>query len=941
MKKLHPPQEAHVQRLLKVLAVENSAADLSPCGLGKTVCNAEVARLLKRPLFVVAPLSTLPAWREELDERGVSAVVTNYEQLRSKKNGWAVKDKMGRWSWTLDPNTVVIFDEAQKLKTPDSITSRIAIAARPYTTLMLSGSLAESPVHMRASGYLLRLHDLRSFGRWAKERGCTVNQWGKLVFNDNEKILGQLHRDIMPAHGSQMTFAEMKAFMPNNQVIFEAVDFGDKGAISHFYDEMEVELAALEEIVENDRKGAEALTMQLRARQKVELLKIPLLAERAAALAAEGSSVIVFLTYAASIDALSERLGGVPIIDGRHGDREAVRQAFCKDQTHIIAVNVAAGGAGISLHGKRPRRTILTPDYNPISIAQALGRAPRVGGGDVIQWVLTARGTVEDAVTLSLKQKLRNISLVNTGDICDAPGCSEIDKAAFAKSRQDRKNAAPNVASLNFSPTSTETGAFATDEATTANPATAPMPGPDEAPSGHERQSCALNTVLHSPSMTSCSKHNEGGVLSATSRSPEGTPPVAPLSPLTTATKPEKPEGYFAATATFSSADSETAPSSFGAQSNISKNMPSEHAQFSPSALASLERCPGWRSTGGTNPAAERGTMIHAALEKDTLHTLEDEDRNQAMLCRDFIDGYLADRLPAQPETDLREVRLTMQLGNGRESFGTCDRLIIFGQEAALFDFKMGRLSVDDAETNPQGEAYATGVLQQYPQVENVTVHFLQPARDWVSFHTFTRADLPRMILRHSTIIARAEANNPAQYAPAPSLCEWCAQQATCPALASKALLLSTKFASGLPLPENPVVSTERPEDIPHLLRLAPLMEAWARGVRAAALQASLEDGLEIDGFRRYERSTGRAVNSVIGAYEAVKDVLSLDEFLTACGTVSVPDLEEVFAERARQDATKKRGKVGAARQDLENRLRDADVLKEPGTIFFLREKKA
>lgn len=822
MKKLHLPQEVHVQRLLKVLAAQNSAADMSPCGLGKTICAAEVARLLKRPLFVVAPLSTLPAWREELEERGVPATVVNYEKLRSKKNGWVAKSKFGQWVWNLPSKTIIVFDEFQQCKSPTSIISRIAIATRPHTSLLLSGSLAESPVHMRASGYLLGLHDLRSFGRWAKERGCHVDQWGKLVFNDDEKILNQLHHDIIPAHGSQMTFEEMKAFMPNNQVIFEAIDFGDKGAISHFYEEMEVELAALEEIVEGDRKGAEALTAQLRARQKVELLKIPLLAERAAALAAEGNSVIVFLTYAASIDALSERLGGVPIIDGRHGDREAVIQGFRTDRTPIIAVNVAAGGAGINLHGKRPRRAILTPDFNPISILQSLGRAPRVGGADVVQFVLTARGTVEDGVTTSLKQKMKNIAIIHNGLPEKNPQVSD-------KTVDPETPLAQNEPAMAKQPTAQETAI------------------------------------------------------------------------------PEK-----------------------------------DHAEYNPSSLASFERCPGYLNREGeTNPIAERGTRIHDALEHDTVAGLVEEEQPIAQKCCDFIDGLLADYLPAQPTQEFREIKLPIDLGGGLSTFGTCDRLFLFGPHGEMIDYKSGYLEVSDAEYNPQAWGYVIGAFQRFPELQEINFTFLIPVRDQVSFHLFKRSAMPSMKLRLNTIITRAKQATEDQYRPQAELCEYCGRQATCPVLAANALKLGGKLRDDLLLPENPLASIDRPEDIPHLLRLAPLMEAWATNVRGEALRLTLEEGLEIPGFRRYERSTGRAVSSVIGAYEAVKDVLSLDEFLAACGTVSVPDLEEVFAERARKDASKKRGRIGAARQDLENRLRDADVLKEPGTIFFLREKKA
>ncbi len=68
-----------------------------------------------------------------------------------------------------------------------------------------------------------------------------------------------------------------------------------------------------------------------------------------------------------------------------------------------------------------------------------------------------------------------------------------------------------------------------------------------------------------------------------------------------------------------------------------------------------------------------------------------------------------------------------------------------------------------------------------------------------------------------------------------------------------------------------------------------------------------------------------------------MKDEVTFDEFLDACSKVSMPDLEDLMASKA----TGKRGSKGSARQKLEQDLRHADVLREGGTIYYLRELKA
>jgi hypothetical protein len=369
------------------------------------------------------------------------------------------------------------------------------------------------------------------------------------------------------------------------------------------------------------------------------------------------------------------------------------------------------------------------------------------------------------------------------------------------------------------------------------------------------------------------------------------------------------------------------------------------HATFAPSSLSNFEKCPGFRnrSEGGVGAeSAERGTRIHKALEKDSIDDLTDEkEKGLAQIFKDYIDSVIQENLPTLPAIDRREVRLTMDLGGGLKTFGTCDRLLIYGSLGRMFDYKTGFREVADAETNAQAWCYVLGAFEKYPELETIEFTFLVPNRDEVLFHTFKRGDLPDIRLRLNTIIRRAMAIDwskpvdPDKLSPQPSLCEYCQYQASCPALAAKALKVGAALSPGLPVPDSVLIDPKRPEDIPHLLRLAPLLEAWAKGVREEALRLNLEEGLDVPGFKRIERKTPRGVTSVAGAYKAVKDIIPLDDFLIACAKVSIVDLEDYFAGLAT------RGGKGKARQELENRLRSADVWKDEGKIYYLKELKS
>jgi len=362
-----------------------------------------------------------------------------------------------------------------------------------------------------------------------------------------------------------------------------------------------------------------------------------------------------------------------------------------------------------------------------------------------------------------------------------------------------------------------------------------------------------------------------------------------------------------------------------------------DHAQWAPSSLGLIEKCPGFRNRPDQkSEAAEAGNRIHHALEKDDVYILTDKsEQHVAQKCKDFIDGIIAEKLPMMPCEDFREIRLAIDLGGDLKTFGTSDRLLIYNHDGIMFDYKSGWRFVAPAERNAQAWSYIIGAFEKFPQLDSITFYLLVPNRDEISYHIFTRADIPEMKLRLNTIIRRAINWTDALLSPQPELCEYCARQASCPALALKALQVAGAVADGLPVPAIMTVSPERPEDIPNLLRLAPLMEAWAEGVRKEALKANLEHGIEIAGFQRLERAIPRAVTSVFGAWKAIKDKgITLENFLAACSKVSVPQLEDLMADLA------PKGQKGKAREALECSLRAADVLREEGHIFYLKEKK-
>jgi superfamily II DNA or RNA helicase len=427
LKTLYPVQQTHVDRLWSILFRHGSALDSSETGCGKTVCAAEIAKRHGGPVRVICPKAVIPSWCREFTDRQVVAEIANYEKIRTGKTYWGFWTPRGKqWVWTFPKNTLIIFDEAHRCGGIGTQNSKMLLEAKDrYKVLMLSATIASSPLQMRAAGYVLGLHGLGNFYAWAQKYGAKKNRWNGFDFSGDEKAIAELGASMSP-RVSRMTVADLKDHFAETQINTEPLNFGEE--IQRIYREMEDELEELAEKAKDDPKGAaaNALTTQLRARQRAELLKVPVIAEMVEDYLAEGKSIAVFVNFTQTLQALGDKLNKVPWgkIDGCQTgtERENVIQAFQNDTFRLVLSNTAAGGVGVSLHditGKHPRVAIISPDWNEKSIIQAVGRVHRAGGKTPSQQrILFAAGTIEEQVEKSVRKKIRNLETLNEKSAC-------------------------------------------------------------------------------------------------------------------------------------------------------------------------------------------------------------------------------------------------------------------------------------------------------------------------------------------------------------------------------------------------------------------------------------------------------------------------------------------------------------------------------------------
>jgi superfamily II DNA or RNA helicase len=415
-----------IRALSVALEHYDGALDAADTGIGKTAVACAVAKMLDRTLFVICPKNVIPPWKRMAELFGVRCVTCNYEMIRTGKTPfgrWEARGDKKKWKFhfdiSVDAPNLFVFDECHRMKDYKTLNCKVGVAAIEggYKVLALSATAADNPMHMKFVALLTGLISSPShFYGWMLEHGVRRGRFG-LEFKGSRKILSEIHRKIFPAHGSRIRIADLGDRFPQTQIISEPYQVDNPKEIDRIYREMREELVRLREAKSED-KGANVLTTLLRARQEVELLKIPTFAAMAQDGLDEGMSVVCILNFSDSVTGLARRLKTNNIIAGfvDSDDRQRIIDRFNADADRLVVMNIKAGGLGISLHGTtdaRPRLVIISPTFSGIDLKQALGRCHRAGGAHSIQKIVWAAGTVEEKACEKVRARIQRVSIFN------------------------------------------------------------------------------------------------------------------------------------------------------------------------------------------------------------------------------------------------------------------------------------------------------------------------------------------------------------------------------------------------------------------------------------------------------------------------------------------------------------------------------------------------
>lgn len=501
--KLRSFQIEHVQNLQYAIEHNGIAFDGSDTGTGKTYAAAALAKNRGLSALVICPKAVIPTWYKVLNELNVPIVmVVNYETLKNGKyykslsafkaeerddcpyitvvreiirddmtqqpivsESGVPKTKVTDVQWNIPNDTLVIFDEAHKgkngLNAPiPTVNSKMMVWLKPHLNkerhvygLLLSATITDKLVNLDVVGYMLGLY--RPYVKKA------YNVWLRSLSLDNDKVLEKIHEIIFPKMGARMNIRAIKdtgdtSFKENfvNAYAYP-IDEESYAQIEEAHEQIATAMEMLRTRMLDD--GPHPLVAILRARQKIEMIKVPLFADLAVQWAYSTPadpqkvdeeflskfhigmpllrSVAIFVCFTESIQLITNRLleRGIPLsmIDhirgGQNGEtRQDIIDRFQSNEFPFIICNIQAGGVGISLHDLLgvQRSTFIAPTWAVIDLKQSLGRAYRADAlTDTLQFIVFAKNPksekpgVEEMICKNVSSKLRNIALLNDGDL--------------------------------------------------------------------------------------------------------------------------------------------------------------------------------------------------------------------------------------------------------------------------------------------------------------------------------------------------------------------------------------------------------------------------------------------------------------------------------------------------------------------------------------------
>lgn len=415
-------------------------------GLGKTL---QALCAVRGRTLVVAPTSVLHNWASEAAKFRPSLRVAVYHgPKRALEAGadltlttWALLrldvDALAGVDWDM-----VILDEAQAMKNPESQVAQAAYRLSAGFRLTLTGT----PVENRLDDLWSQLHFLNpgllggreAFNERFVQPIAEGDAGAALALRERARpfILRRMKRDVAPELPPRTDVTLRCELTAAERDVYEALRATTRRDVMASLAGGGSVFGALEALLRLRQAACHrALVPGQEAR---ESSKVALLLEVLEEAAAEGHKALVFSQWTGLLDLVEPHLEAAGLgyvrLDGSTRDRGAVVEAFQApaegEGPPVMLLSLKAGGVGLNLTAA-DHVVLLDPWWNPAIEDQAADRAHRIGQDKpVIVHRLVAADTVEERI-LALQAKKRALAEVAVGDAAQAAAVTREDLLAL------------------------------------------------------------------------------------------------------------------------------------------------------------------------------------------------------------------------------------------------------------------------------------------------------------------------------------------------------------------------------------------------------------------------------------------------------------------------------------------------------------------------------
>jgi|AntRauTorckE6833_2_1112554.scaffolds.fasta_scaffold09535_3 superfamily II DNA or RNA helicase len=417
-------QYLHVFNILTALRSYNYVLDGSDTGTGKTYTTIALCKQLNLKPFIICKKTGINNWTNVCDIFKVRPLaIVNYETIKNCKEYNREKEREESkflfadettstgYRWMLPRNSIIIFDEVHCCKNKKTQNAKLLMSTKYSRSkvLLISATIADTPKSFHIFGYMLGFYKKITQGRnWVNGMlREDMNYIGK------KQKLSAIHRSIFPFRGSRISIKDLGDKFPKNQVIaeFYDIDKEDELRVNKAFDNISLK-ASLIKSKNNEADGIEILKEISKARQEIELIKIPIFVDLVEEFLENNYSIVIFVNFIRTLERLSRLLKTKCLIYGRNSNEINMRnnEIFQNNESKIIIVS-SKMSEGISLHdihGGHPRVSLMSAPDSADRFEQNLGRIHRAESkSPALQRIIYCANTIEEAYGKKLNEKLK------------------------------------------------------------------------------------------------------------------------------------------------------------------------------------------------------------------------------------------------------------------------------------------------------------------------------------------------------------------------------------------------------------------------------------------------------------------------------------------------------------------------------------------------------